>query len=153
MYGAGGSNISASAINCDEISRPHKLAIDQTLYWRGADSEDEALYYVGLLNSDAINDAIKEFQPEGNFGKRHIHTLPLSLISEYDPNDERHARVVEATKLLQARIKRACTEDQRLASYLNPANGALSSRRRRFQQFYRALPEFERLNAACLEAI
>lgn len=153
LYGAGGSNISASAINCDEISRPHKLAIDQTLYWRGADSEDEALYYVGLLNSDAINDAIKEFQPEGNFGKCHIHTLPLSLISEYDPNDERHARVVEATKLLQARIKRACTEDQRLASYLNPASGALSSRRRRFQQFYRALPEFERLNAACLEAI
>ncbi|WP_165252832.1 N-6 DNA methylase [Adlercreutzia sp. ZJ304] len=153
LYGAGGSNISASAVNCEEISRAHKLAIDQTLYWRGANSEDEALYYVGLLNSDAINDAIKEFQPEGNFGKRHIHTLPLSLISEYDPNDERHAKVVEATKLLQARIKRACAEDPRLASCLDPANGALSSRRRRFQQFYRTLQEFERLNVACMEAI
>lgn len=153
VYNAGGSNISASAIKCDEMSQPHKLAIDQTLYWRGADSEDEALYYVGLLNSDAINDAIKEFQPEGKFGKRHIHTLPLGFISEYDPNDERHARVVETTKLLQERIKSACIENQRLASCLNPANGALSSRRRRFQQFYKELPEFENLNEACLEVI
>lgn len=153
LYGAGGTNISASAINCDQISKPHKLVIDQTLYWRGADSEDEALYYVGLLNSDAINDAIKEFQPEGNFGKRHIHTLPLSLISEYDPIDERHAKVVEATRLLQAKITEACAGDQRLASYLNPANGTLNSRRRRFQRFYRALPEFRCLNTACIEAI
>lgn len=153
LYGAGGSNISATAINCDEISEPHKLVIDQTLYWRGANSEDEALYYVGLLNSDSINNAIKEFQPEGNYGKRHIHTLPLGLISEYDPNDERHARVVEAARLLQARIKRACNEDQGLASCLNPAGSTLSSRRKRFQQFYRDLPEFERLNDACTEAI
>lgn len=153
LYGAGGSNISASAINCDEISRPHKLAIDQTLYWRGAESEDEALYYVGLLNSDAINDAIKDFQPEGNFGERHIHTLPLSLISEYDPTDERHARIVDATRVLQARLERECAGNARLASCLDPSNGALSRRRKAFQQYYRALPEFEQLNQVCLEVI
>lgn len=153
LYGAGGSNISASAVNCDEISSPHRLAIDQTLYWRGADSEDEALYYVGLLNSDAINDAIKDFQPEGNFGKRHIHTLPLSLISEYDPSDERHARVVDATRALQARLEIECAANTRLASCLDPSNGTLSRRRKAFQEYYKTLPEFDELNQACLEAI
>jgi len=153
LYGAGGSNISAAAINCNELSRPHKLAIDQTLYWRGAASEDEALYYVGLLNSDAINDAIKEFQPEGNFGKRHIHTLPLSLISEFDPTDERHLKVVEATRILQAKLADDCASDTRLAALLDPSRGTLSRRRKVFQQHYKALPEFDELNRACIDTI
>ena len=57
-----------------------RLVIDQTLNWHLADSEEEAIYIVGLLNSNAMSDAIKDFQPEGGFGKRHIHTLPYKII-------------------------------------------------------------------------
>ena len=153
LYGAGGSNISAAAINCDEISNPHKLAIDQTLYWRAAKTEEEALYYVGLLNSDAINDAIKEFQPEGNFGKRHIHTLPLSLISEYDPKDERHLRVVNACKVLQEKLATEFANDTNLSALLNPSSGTLSRRRKLFQNYYKELPEFANLNEACVDVV
>lgn len=153
LYGAGGSNISATAINCREISALHKLVIDQTLYWKGVTNESEALYYVGLLNSDAINDAIKEFQPEGNFGKRHIHTLPLSMITEYDPDDERHVKVVEATRELQAALDKAYLNNSHFASLLDPSSSTLIRRRRAFQEYYRELPEFAYLNEACLNVI
>ncbi|MRX80575.1 N-6 DNA methylase [Enorma shizhengliae] len=148
LYGAGGSNIAATLIEVSEISRPHKLLIDQTLYWRGAQTKQEAMYYVGLLNSTRINDAIKAFQPSGNFGERHIHTLPLGFISEYDPNDERHGAIALATERVMLRLDRMLSDSPSLAELSDPNRG-LSSRRKRLKGLLLGLPEFQDLNDAC----
>ena len=34
-----------------------------------------------LLNSDAITEAIRPFNPQGDFGARHVHTLPHRVIA------------------------------------------------------------------------
>lgn len=81
LSNAGGANPCSAYIDLDEIDAT-KLIIDQTLYWYLADSEDEAIYITGMLNSDALSDLISDFQPDGGFGKRHIHTIPYKVSTE-----------------------------------------------------------------------
>lgn len=152
LYGAGGSNIAATLIEVSEISRPHKLVVDQTLYWRGAQTKQEALYYVGLLNSTSINDAIKAFQPSGNFGERHIHTLPLGFISEFDPNDERHIAIAQAAEKVMTALGQLLSDNSSVAGLMDPNRG-LAPRRRRLQNLLHDLPEFQTLNDACSSVI
>src|SRR3989454_6678544 len=73
LSGAGGG-VSCGA--CLEVKENNDLVIDQTLYWRLVSTRAEASYRVGLLNSDAITEAIRPFVPQGEFGERHLHTLP-----------------------------------------------------------------------------
>lgn len=153
LYGASGANIAATYIKVDEISEPHKLAIEQSVYWRGVQSEDEALYYVGMLNSDVLNDAIKDLQPEGNRGKRHIHRLPTYRMYEYDPDNITHQEVISAAEDLQCVLQSAWLNDQRIANYLDPNRGELHVRRRQLQNYYKQLPEFLRLNRAAMDAM
>lgn len=77
-----------------------KLIIDQTLYWMTTDSEKEALYIVGMLNSRAIAKGIEEFQPEGLQGRRHVHTIPFDIIPRYEDNSDAHNEVVSNVKKL-----------------------------------------------------
>ena len=149
LYGAGGGNIAATCVRCDDVSKPHKLAVDQTLYWLGVDREEEALYYVGMLNSIAINEAIKDFQPEGNFGKRHIHTLPLAFIEEYDSKNDGHLAVAEATKTMFETIVNAREHNNVIARCLDPSSGVLHSRRRRYLDCLKQMPEYHELDTIC----
>ena len=148
LYGAGGSNIAATLIEVSAISCPHKLAIDQTLYWRGAQTKQEAMYYVGLLNSTAINEAIKAFQPSGNFGERHIHTLPLGFISEYDPSDERHVAIALASEKVTLTLDQMLSDNPSLVGLSDPNKG-LPSRRRRLKDLLLGMPEYQALNDVC----
>lgn len=101
FMGAGGSNVCAAYAPAARFPQD-KTVIDQTLYWAVVPSEDEALYLTGLLNSNAVNSVIGQFQPRGQFGARHVHKLPLGATPPYDPSDPAHADVVAKTKLLLA---------------------------------------------------
>ena len=50
-----------------------------------------------LLNSEAITDAIRTFNPQGEFGARHVHTLPHRVISPFDPMNDDHQQITEFT--------------------------------------------------------
>jgi len=96
---AGGKNpcsayVSGSQIHCS------KTIIDQTLYWAVVGSEDEAIYITALMNSPALAEVIKEHQPRGAFGERHIHKLPYERTPTYDPSKPKHQAVVDAAKAL-----------------------------------------------------
>jgi hypothetical protein len=86
--------VSGSQIPCE------KTVIDQTLYWGRVGSEDEAIYITALINSPAVIEVIKEHQPRGAFGERHIHKLAFDRTPAYDPCDARHAAVVKAARAL-----------------------------------------------------
>ncbi len=66
FMGAGGDYVCAACAPASTY-RIGKTIIDQTLYWAAVPTEDEALYLVGLLNSEALNLVIKDFQPRGQF--------------------------------------------------------------------------------------
>ena len=125
-----------------------RLIIDQTLYWYLAASEDEAIYIVGLLNSDALSDAIKDFQPEGGFGKRHIHTLPYKIIPNYDKEDAAHIEVISRTRELTREWAALCRGGE-YANLLQPNSSSLSSRRRRQQSAIRSRGTYAGYEAAC----
>lgn len=147
LSSASGANPCAAYLSLETLDRT-RLVIDQTLYWYLADSEDEAIYIVGLLNSDALSDAIKDFQPEGGFGKRHIHTLPYKIIPRYDSGDTAHIEVIARTRELMREWAVLCREDE-YANLLQPNSSSLSSRRRRQQSAIRSLSTYTEYGAAC----
>jgi methylase of polypeptide subunit release factors len=120
LYGAGGSSPCAAYLDLGS-QEARRLIVDQTLYWRLVDREDEALYLVGLFNSDALEELIREYQPRGQFGARHVHELPGRVTPPYDPTQAGHGAVVDATReligelnvILRAKEYRACLDPGR----------------------------------------
>ena len=147
LSSAGGSNPCAAYISLETLDRS-RLIIDQTLYWYLADSENEAIYIVGLLNSDALSDAINDFQPEGGFGKRHIHTLPYKIIPKFNLEDATHIEVITKTRELIQEWATLCRNSE-YANLLQPNSGSLSSRRRRQQVAIRGLNAYSGYDVAC----
>lgn len=147
LSSASGSNPCAAYISLGDYDR-NRLVIDQTLYWYLTDSEDEAVYIVGLLNSTALSGAISAFQPEGGFGKRHIHTLPYKMIPQFDPKDETQMEVVASTKTLIEEWREACQSGS-YKTLLDPNSGTLNSRRKRQQGMIRTLSAYNKYDAAC----
>lgn len=147
LSSASGSNPCAAYLSLAGFDR-NKLVIDQTLYWYLANSEDEAAYIVGLLNSSALANAISDFQPEGGFGKRHIHTLPYKVIPQFNPEDEMHQAVVSSTKSLIDAWRETCNTGI-YQTLLSPNSGSLNSRRKRQQAMIRKLPQYDVYEASC----
>jgi SAM-dependent methyltransferase len=147
VYGAGGGVVAAATVPLESLDR-ERLTIDQTLYWSIAADLDEALYYCGLLNSDALLELIGEFQPRGAFGKRHVHTLPTAVTPRFEPDRDTHRAVVAATRALLEEYRAAIRADE-VARCLDP-NRALASRRRTLRRtVLPSLPAFADYAAAC----
>src|SRR5699024_8047613 len=99
FVGTSGSYVCAAYKKANEIN-VEKTIIDQTLNWTHVQTEDEALYLTGLMNSEAINIAISIFQPRGQQGARHIHSLPYEVTPQYVSTNPLHQEVVQATRNL-----------------------------------------------------
>lgn len=151
LSGASGANPCASYINLLNYNRS-RLVIDQTLYWYLVETEDEAIYITGLLNSDSLRAVICDFQPEGAFGRRHIHTLPYKIIPAFNPEDDAHKKVVEATRVIMEEWTTICADGQ-YKNLLGPNSGTLSSRRKRQQGMIRTLSTYKRYDIACLDVL
>lgn len=147
LSSASGSNPCAAYIDLRNVQR-ERLVIDQTLYWHLASTEDEAVYFSGLINSNALWEAIADFQPEGGFGKRHIHTLPYKIIPAFDITDDAQQAVVKATKFLIAEWNEVCAMEE-FSKLLNPNAGSLSSRRKKQQNKIRELRAYQEYALAC----
>jgi len=145
MTGAGGGKVCAAYIAASDRDF-NRLIIDQTIYWAQITSENEAIYLTGLLNSEAISSIIREFQPRGAFGERHVHTLPFGVTPPYDESQTLHVAVVDATRNLIAEYNE--TRDT-FSSLLNPNQGSLSSRRRTIFQEIKHLTSYESYEQAC----
>lgn len=125
-----------------------KLIIDQTLYWAVVNSEDEAIYLTGLFNSEAIGTIIKDFQPKGAFGERHIHSLAHGVTPPYDAEQVAHQEVVEATRNLINEIEHLKLTDIEFINSLNP-NVTLQVRRRKMRTKISQLPSYQQYEDAC----
>lgn len=147
LSSAGGSNPCAAYIDLEKYDLS-RLIIDQTLYWYVASSEDEAIFITGMINSQALNDAIKDFQPDGGFGKRHIHTLPYKVIPRFDVENPIHGMVVEKTKILIEEWVAYC-DNNKEGVYIAPDSGSLNSRRKKLQAVLRNLPAYREYEKTC----
>lgn len=147
LSNAGGTNPCAAYIDLDKMDK-NRLIIDQTLYWYLAESEEEALYIVGILNSATLSAAISDFQPQGGFGARHIHTIPYKIIPRFDETDDAHMDVVAKIKDVIAEWT-VCCSSEKTGKYLYPNSGSLNSRRRKLQTAIKTLDSYEIYEEAC----
>lgn len=148
VMGAGGKLVCAACVDISLMNRA-KLIIDQTLYWVVVPTEDEALYLTGLLNSEAINLVIEQFQPKGQFGERHVHKLPLGATPKFNPLDVAHADVVHKTKILFAQWITEIKSNPAVFETLLDLNRRLSTRRTQLRTRLKDLPGYTDYEAAC----
>jgi hypothetical protein len=146
LSGAGGKHICAAAVPAAQAGR---LAIDQTLYWQVFADEDEAFFHVGMLNSHAMTEAISPFNPKGDFGERHIHTLPYRLMPAYDPANDDHRRLAN----LARDVADAATAIVASDSYLSDPSRALPARRRKMRDKLLKNAAYAELEALCAAAL
>ena len=139
VFGAGGSKPCATYIKLDASDR---YIVDQTLYWYATNSEDEALYLVGLLNSDSITKIISPFQPEGQQGKRHVHTLAPSSIQPYDAENINHKQLADITQHLIDELHSSRIDT-------NPNLGTLQHRRSKIMSQVVELPSYQQYSDLC----
>ncbi|EDP74084.1 N-6 DNA methylase, partial [Hydrogenivirga sp. 128-5-R1-1] len=95
LYTSRGSNIASCF-----IENNGKFIVDHAINYAYMDGEDESYFITAILNSNLLNQAIKQFQSEGLYGERNIHKLPLLMpIPEFDPTNEKHLQIVELAKI------------------------------------------------------
>ena len=146
VVGAGGKHICAA---CLPRFGARDLVIDQTLYWKVIVRREEAWFYVAMLNSQAMTEAILPFNPRGGFGERHVHALPYRLMPAFDLANEDHVLIAE----LGADIAVVAQSIVEADGYLNDPNRLLSLRRTRLRQRLAEISEMkelEELSAAAL---
>lgn len=149
LSNAGGTNPCAAYIDLKRADK-ERLIIDQTLYWYLAKTKKEAIYIVGMLNSPALAKAISDFQPEGAFGKRHIHTLPFKIIPPYNSSDTNQQKAVFAIKkLINEWNKKQQSKNKDLKALLSPNSGKLTVRRKKLQEEIKKLKAFKDYERIC----
>lgn len=77
------------------ISDP-RVVIDHKLYWAEVSSKEEAQYLSGILNSALLHKRVEHLQAEGQFGKRDLDKLMVSLdIPKFYASNKAQAKIVE----------------------------------------------------------
>jgi hypothetical protein len=92
VYNHSGMNVSAAYVDRGTLAMP--FVVDVKLYWAAIDSAREAHYLSAILNSEAVNKAIKPFQSRGLLGERDIHKKLLELpIPTFDSSNSIHDEI------------------------------------------------------------
>lgn len=143
VYGAGGSKTCAAYMKVEE-----EVVIDQTIYYYIADTEDEAIFMTALLNSNSIEKVNAAYQAQGQFGKRHIHTLPAETLPAFDGDNYYHIELVSITKALIGSLNKKITSDK-----LDPNNRPVATRRRAINEVLVGLPEYEQYEELCMSPL
>ena len=142
LTGAGGKNVCAACIPVGDAS---EMVIDQTLYWKVVVDASEAWYRVGMLNSHAMSMAIAPFNPRGEFGERHIHTLPYKMTPRYDSDNSTHSSISALSLKVAEVVRGMVTAD----AFLQDPNRVLRARRCRLRSQLTLIPQHLKLERLC----
>lgn len=153
VYNKDGQDLASTYFSVEDLDCTGNLAIDQTLIWLGVNSENEALYYCGLLNSDTLNEDIKDFQARGGFGARHIYMVPARIIAPYDESDQTHQCVVESTRALVQEVRDSLRTNIEMRNLANPSVSRMNIKRPRFKNCIRGLSSYGDYEEACKAAL
>lgn len=148
LYGAGGA-IPCAAKYYVSSSEADILIIDQELYWCVINDPDEADFIVGLINSSAMDEAIRPFQPQGINGRRHVHELPMQLLPAWNPANPKHLDVLSNSRALMRELAALATTDPILRSTLATPSANVNAPRQRIRAAIQSLPSYPAYEASC----
>lgn len=114
LYNTSGANLFSCIMNKQKLppleigsrtKTPIGFVTESQNYSYETNNEDEAQYLCAILNSNALNNAIKPYQTRGTFGPRHIHRRPFMFpIPRFDKNNPNHMRLAELSKICHAKV-------------------------------------------------
>jgi hypothetical protein len=138
VYGTGGGIACAA---CAAITAEQDFIVDQTLYWSLADTQEEAWFWVGLLNSDTVTEMTLDFNPSGN--------LPAHVIRPYLPGNTLHRKIAELAMGLNLQVQNMLENNDRVNDPLVP----IQARRRQVRAVLDRAELSVELKRACVSAL
>ncbi len=79
------------------ILRNRTEIIENTLYWHAVSAENEALFLLAVLNSEAARQRVEGFQARGQWGARHFDKAMFNLpIPHFDSSEPLHNELAAA---------------------------------------------------------
>jgi len=94
VYAASGNTLTAARLGAID----HAL-IEHSLYWASFTTPEEALFVVGVLNTQTLLQQVARYQAVGLFGARHFDKYVFQVgIPTYNASDPLHRRIVEAAQ-------------------------------------------------------
>jgi type I restriction-modification system DNA methylase subunit len=106
LYSTSGTNLSAAYVDRQDLEL--RLLLDHKTYWASFSSEEEAHYLAAILNSEAVNEAIKPFQSLGLMGERDIHKKVLDVpFPAFNRANAKHTDLVRLAKSAAVVAKQA----------------------------------------------
>lgn len=91
VYGASGTLPAAAVL------RDSSAVVEHGLYWIAMETEAEAHYLAGVLNSETARARVAHIQARGQWGARHFDKVMLSLpIPSFDPSNKIHRALAKA---------------------------------------------------------
>ena len=87
------------------------IVVDYKLFWVACKNSQEADYLLAIINSSALQEAVRPLMSKGQFGARdlqkHLWKLP---IPEFDPTQELHTAIAKAGAAAAARANAKLSE-------------------------------------------
>jgi len=115
LYAARQTNLAACVV---DLEHPFQVDIDGAKlplqgfvadygnFYYETELEEEAHYLAAILNSGAVNMAIKPMLTRGQFGERNVCNKVLELpIPKYEPANEKHQRLSQLGKLCSQKVE------------------------------------------------
>ena len=98
-----------------------------------------------LMDGTVVDLGGKKFNPRGEFGERHLHTLPHRVLPKFDPDNEAHLRIAEIARSLAAEVQNILERDR---SNFDPGK-AIHARRRKLRSVIEQDERFSLLEDLC----
>ena len=114
LYNASGSNIASCVVDKHRLPpfevgratvKPTGFIADSKTFFYETNDEGEAHYLCAILNSNVMNEAIKDLQPKGLYGEREIGRRPFMFnIPKFKEEDSLHMRLAELSKICHSKV-------------------------------------------------
>lgn len=105
LYNASAKDANATVVKRTELDLT--FIVESTTYWYSSNDLEEAYYLASLLNAEAPNAMMKDFQARGLFGPRHVHKKILDIyFPMYDSENAEHRRLAELGEICHERSTR-----------------------------------------------
>ena len=93
VYTKAGANLASAVVQDDEAIIDHKL------YWASFNNLEEARYLCGILNSDALQARVRQYQSQGQWGPRDFDKYVFNLpIPRFDESVGLHRSIASAAE-------------------------------------------------------
>jgi hypothetical protein len=135
LLGTSGTHIAscivdATANNLEAEGRfTHGFLADTKTFFYQTKESSEAHYLCALLNSQYVDEAIKQYQSKGAWGERDIYRRPFEVlpIPKFDAQDKRHLRLAELSQECHRKVAQLTLEGKSIGSLRNKVRDYLST--------------------------